>query len=204
MIAIVDYGIGNIGSIANMLKKIGEKDVVFAHNPKDLENAEKIILPGVGSFDTGITQLNKSGLRSVLDYCVLEKKIPILGICLGMQLLGTKSEEGLEKGLGYIPFVCKKFSFESQQLKVPHMGWDYINVAKDNKLITDLKTKQRFYFVHSYYVSCQDENDISMLCDYGGNFCAAVEHENVLGVQFHPEKSHQFGMRLFENFIKNL
>lgn len=204
MVGILDYGIGNIGSIKNMLSKIGEKNTIFLEKPDDFDKIDKIILPGVGSFDKGMHLLDESGMRAKLDEQVLKLHKPVLGICLGMQMLGMQSEEGKEKGLGYIDFSCRKFHFEDNRLKVPHMGWDYVDVLEDEPLVRNLGEKPRFYFVHSYYAICQNPEDVLLTCDYGHDFVAAVHHNNIYGTQFHPEKSHAFGMRLFENFIKEI
>ena len=175
MIAIVDFGYGNIGSIKNMLQKIGENDVILAHTEEELRVADKLILPGVGAFDTGMSLLNQSGMRNELDRQVLELNKPILGICLGMQMLGKGSEEGSLKGLNYISFECRKFSFQDNELKIPHMGWDYVDIcATENSLVTNLKNNPRFYFAHSYYVVCEDKIDILMTCEYGICFKVAV------------------------------
>ncbi len=204
MIGILDYGIGNIGSIKNMLSKIGEKNTIYLKKIEDFDMVDKIILPGVGSFDQGMHLLEESGMREKLDEHVLNLHKPVLGICLGMQMLGLKSEEGNEKGLGYIDFSCSKFSFEESKLKVPHMGWDYVGVPGDEPLVRNLGEKPRFYFVHSYYATCTNPEDVLLTCDYGHSFAAAVHHKNIYGTQFHPEKSHSFGMRLFENFVKEI
>lgn len=203
MIAVINYGLGNVSSIMNMLKKVGEKTPVLASCPSQIEQAEKIILPGVGAFDTGMDLLKKSGLIDAINIHTLEKKKPILGICLGMQMLGLSSEEGVIPGLGYINFVNKKFVFENLALKVPHMGWDYVKIEKKNNLlIYDNTSLKRYYFVHSYHAVCENTEDILMSCDYGYSFPAAVNRDNVFGVQFHPEKSHKYGMELLSNFVK--
>lgn len=204
MIAIIDYGIGNIGSIKNMLHKIGCRDVDFTSSPESLISADKIILPGVGSFDAGIEMLNKSGMREELDYQVKKNKKPLLGICLGMQMLGEKSDEGTLAGLGYIPFECKKFVFSDRGIKVPHMGWDYVNIERCDPIINGISDQTRFYFVHSYYAKCKNEKNILLSCDYGIRFTAAVNHENIYGVQFHPEKSHGYGKQFLRNFIEEV
>lgn len=204
MIALIDYGIGNLGSIKNMLKKIGCEDVKYATTPEDINLADKLILPGVGSFDMGMKLLNESGMRAELDTQVIKYKKPILGICLGMQMLGMKSEEGSSEGLGYIPFECKKFDFQDNSLRVPHMGWDFVRVEKDVPLVKNMRPDLRFYFVHSYYAICADAEDVLMTCEYGGNFVAAVNKENVFGTQFHPEKSHGFGKWLLKNFVEEV
>lgn len=202
MIAIVDYGLGNLGSIANMLKVIGEKSVITS-DPVEIQNADKLILPGVGAFDAGMTQLSQRGLVSVLQEETLQKKKPILGICLGMQLLGRKSEEGTQPGLGLIPFENIRFRIDpSSGLKVPHMGWDIVHFRKENPLLDNIEGTQRYYFVHSYHAVCDSEANSLMTCDYGYEFTAAVVKDNILGVQFHPEKSHNFGMKLLDNFAR--
>ena len=201
MIAVIDYGLGNLGSIANMLRVIGEKVVIT--NSKDLiEKSDGIILPGVGAFDAGVQNLRKSGLDDVIR-AYAETGRPILGICLGMQLLGMRSEEGVLDGLGLIPFECRKFPFpKGSELKVPHMGWDIVDIKKqDEPIVSGLTGVQRYYFVHSFYAVCNDQNNVLMTCDYGLSFAAAVINGNVVGVQFHPEKSHDFGLALFSNYV---
>ena len=201
MIAILDYDMGNIKSIKNILHKIGEDNVVISNNRKDIDESDGIILPGVGAYDTGMINLKKYDLVDLIIDKAVNKKTPILGICLGMQLLGRGSEEGNEDGLGLIPF--DNLHFEMQDYKVPHMGWDKV-VIKDfqNGLTASLDKEQRFYFVHSYYAKCDKEDNIMMTCEYGIEFAAAVIKENVMGVQFHPEKSHKYGMRLLSNFVR--
>lgn len=201
MIAIINYGLGNLGSISNMLKAIGEKSIITAD--KDvIEKADKIILPGVGAFDAGMERLNKQGLASVLKTQVIEKKKPILGICLGMQLLGRGSEEGIMTGLDIIPFDNVRFNLDDTNLKVPHMGWDIVEFKQENSLVQELSGTQRYYFVHSYHAKCDSKDNVLMTCDYGYEFAAAVVKDNIYGVQFHPEKSHDFGMALLNNFVK--
>lgn len=201
MIAIIDYGLGNLGSIANMLKVIGEKSVITSEADK-IKGADKLILPGVGAFDAGMSHLNESGLVDVIKKEAASGK-PMLGICLGMQLLGLSSEEGELSGLGLIDFTCKRFDIpEKMGLKVPHMGWDVVDFKKQAALLDGIEGRQRYYFVHSYHALCQHPDDVMMTCDYGYEFACAVNKGNVYGVQFHPEKSHDFGMRLFENFVK--
>lgn len=202
MIAIIDYGLGNLGSIANMLKVIGEKNIITS-NGKEIEAADKLILPGVGAFDAGMANLNRNGLTDIIKEQVRNKKKPILGICLGMQLLGRKSEEGKAEGLALIPFDNRRFRFTNGAgLKIPHMGWDVVDFKIVHPLLDGIKGQQRYYFVHSYYAVCDDQENILMTCDYGYEFAAAVVKDNVVGVQFHPEKSHNFGMALLENFVK--
>jgi len=203
MIVILDYKMGNIGSIVNMLKKIGEKAIVS--NDKELiKHADKIILPGVGSFDMGMRRLAEFGLIEVIENHAIKNMKPLLGICLGMQLLGRKSEEGSLPGLGLIPFDNVKFSFgDGNTLKIPHMGWDRVTFAENNiPLLSGLKSPQRYYFVHSYHAVCDSTEDSIAECDYGYRFTVAVHKNNIYGVQFHPEKSHNFGMEILRNFVE--
>lgn len=202
MIVIVDYGIGNLASVLNMFKKIGVKDVTVSNNKEVIAKADKILLPGVGAFDAGMDNLERSGLIPILNEKVVNEKVPILGICLGMQLLTKKSEEGVKPGLGWIDAETVKFNLDpSLKLKVPHMGWNYIKVNKTNPLI-DTESKNRFYFVHSYYVKCFDEDQSLATSNFGIDFTCMVNKNNIFGAQFHPEKSLKFGMRILENFAK--
>ena len=202
MITIVNYGLGNLGSIQNMLKKVGATDVMIADSPAQLEHASKIILPGVGAFDSGMGHLLAGKWIDMLNTRVLEEKIPVLGICLGMQLMTNSSEEGNMPGLGWIDAEVIKFRFEKKtRLKVPHMGWNIVKQAKPSSLISSPEEEKRFYFVHSYYVKTRNDSDALLYSEYGQNFVSAFERNNILGVQFHPEKSHRFGMALLRNFI---
>lgn len=205
MIAVIDYGVGNVGSIINMLKKIGVPAIATCETTK-IESADKLILPGVGSFDTGMQKLNNSGLIDLVKDHALKEKKPLLGICLGMQMLGRKSEEGKEDGLSLIPFDNVKFNFmDDETLKIPHMGWDMTTtVAKSDQIVKDLELIQRYYFVHSYHAICDSEENVLMRCQYGYSFAAAVKKDNIYGFQFHPEKSHKFGMALLENFARRV
>lgn len=199
MIAIVDVDLGNTGSIQNMLSYLGIESFI-TQNPEELNSASKIILPGVGSFDTGITNLKKYGMfDKILEQSKIQSKI-ILGICLGMQLLGNRSEEGQLEGLKLIDFDTKKFNFEDKKIKIPHMGWNHLFHLKDKDLFNNITELDRFYFVHSYYAKTNSETHDIAQSDYYSNFTAAVNHSNTYGVQFHPEKSHHFGMKLLKNF----
>ncbi len=201
MVGIINYGLGNLGSIQNMLKVIGEKSIISS-NTEELSKCDRFILPGVGAFDAGMSKLNESGLSDFVKKEALIIKKPILGICLGMQLLGRRSEEGTLPGLGLIPFDNIKFRLYDTDLKVPHMGWDIADFKQVNPLIKDLEGTQRYYFVHSFHAKCDSEENVLMTCDYGYEFAASVIKENIMGVQFHPEKSHDFGMALLKNFVK--
>ncbi len=200
MITIVDYGLGNLVSVKNMLKKIGVNSLI-SDKPTEIDSAEKLILPGVGSFDNGMKLIKEKGLLEILNKKVLADKTPILGICLGMQLLTKSSEEGVEPGLGWIDAQTVKFEFSNNVLKIPHMGWNYIEVKRENPLISK-NEKQRFYFVHSYYVKCNDNTDVIATSNYGLDFTCALNHNNIYGAQFHPEKSLKFGMSVLNNFAK--
>lgn len=202
-VTVVDYGVGNLGSIENMLKKLGF-DYVIASQTESIKSASKLILPGVGAFDAGMQQLNDSGLRLALDDAVLIRKVPVMGICLGMQLMTEGSEEGRLPGLGWIPARTTRFVPTSGEvLKVPHMGWNSVTPSKASRSLEYLNGVSRFYFVHSYYVKCNQYSDSLLTSQYGSiNFDAAFERNNILGFQFHPEKSHRFGMAIFRSFLE--
>ncbi|MEO8471017.1 MAG: imidazole glycerol phosphate synthase subunit HisH [Chryseolinea sp.] len=197
MIQIVNYGLGNLGSVQNMLRRINV-DSVIVTDPKEIIS-DKIILPGVGSFDTGMTNLEKDGWIEVLNKKVHEDKVPTLGICLGMQLMCNSSEEGVLKGLGWID--GKVVKFPAGELKIPHMGWNIVRPnINDSSILGSDKDELRFYHVHSYYVKLADKNEQLGVTTYGIDFTSAFKHDNIYGVQFHPEKSHKFGMMLLKNF----
>lgn len=200
MITIIDYGMGNLGSIANMIKKIGHKSIITS-DIDEIQKATKLILPGVGAFDNGMKNLESLGFIEVLNKKVLEDNTPILGICLGMQLMTKSSEEGNLLGLGWVDAQTKKFV--SDTLKVPHMGWNIIKHQKQSKLFEELESEKRYYFVHGYYVECNTNEYILATTNYGYEFVSSFEKDNIIGVQFHPEKSHKFGMRLMKNFVEN-
>lgn len=203
MLVIVDYGLGNLGSIQNMLKKIGVLAIISS-DKEVISKATKLILPGVGSFDYGMEQLTQLGLVEVLKQKVIVEKTPILGICLGVQLLTQKSEEGNMSGLGFIEGETVKFNFaeNTAHLKIPHMGWNDVSVEKESKLMQDMPTDMRFYFVHSYHLKMKNENDSLLKSHYSFDFTCGIEKEHIVGVQFHPEKSHRFGMQLLKNFVE--
>jgi imidazole glycerol-phosphate synthase subunit HisH len=199
MISIVNYGVGNLGSIVNMFKKIGV-EAKLTQSVEDIENAKKLLLPGVGAFDYGMEMLNKSGYVATLNKKVLEQKTPLLGICLGMQLMTKRSDEGLLPGLGWFDAETVKFNVDTSVYKVPHMGWNNVYSIKENLLLKDIETDPRFYFVHTYHLKCKDAADELMYATYGYDFCCGLQKNNIYGAQFHPEKSHSFGMKLLYNF----
>jgi glutamine amidotransferase len=201
MITIIDYKTGNLGSIQNILKRIGE-DSVITSDRKVIEQAVKLILPGVGAFDTGMRNLAELDLVEILNKRVLVDKIPVLGICLGMQLLSKGSEEGSLNGLGWIDGQTIRFDFKNTlEYKIPHMGWNFISQHKESRLLTGMFPEPRFYFVHSFYFEANDKADVLTSTSYETEFTSAVEKDNIVGVQFHPEKSHKFGMKLLKNFV---
>lgn len=202
MIAIIDYGMGNVGSIRNILSSVGSESVVTA-DPDRIRAANRIILPGVGAFDAGMRNLSQYKIIPALDEAVRVRKVPILGICLGMQLMCRSSEEGTLAGLGWISAHMRRFSLtEGSGLKIPHMGWNIINIVKKNALLSADAGEHRFYFVHSYHAVCEEEADVLATAHHGYAFPAAFSRENIFGVQFHPEKSHRFGRSLFERFVE--
>lgn len=202
-VVIINYGMGNVGSVANMLKHIG-CNAILSNNIKDIEKADKLILPGVGHFSKAMENLKEYDLLDVITNKAMTDKTPLLGICLGMQLLCKSSEEGHVNGIGLINAKVKKFDFsEEKNLKIPHMGWNITNVIRSKESIfKDIAKPARFYFVHSYYVECDEEDIILTDTVYGHSFTSAFSKDNIFGVQFHPEKSHQYGITLFENFLK--
>ena len=203
-IVIVDYGMGNLGSIQNMLKRIGCPSSATS-DPAEIARADKIILPGVGAFDGGMRRLTELGLVQVLNEKALQKGTPVLGVCLGMQLLTRRSEEGSLPGLGWIDGDTVRFRFEPKdsKLKVPHMGWNTVSVRQPGTLFRDVSGEARYYFVHSYHVVCNDPKDVLTTTEYGYPFVSAIERGTIMGAQFHPEKSHRFGMAVLKNFAES-
>lgn len=204
MLVIVDYGLGNLGSIANMASRIGGQPIVSA-DPKVLRAAEKLILPGVGAFDRGMQNLRERGLIEVLSEKALDDRVPVLGLCLGMQLLTRGSEEGSEAGLGWLDADTVRFRFSANgdNLKVPHMGWNEVGVRRPHYLLGDGDAERRYYFAHSFHVVCSDPELVVAETKYGYSFPSIVARDNIVGAQFHPEKSHRYGMALLRNFLEH-
>lgn len=197
MIAVIDYDVGNISAVTNMLTRIGVRSMITS-KASDIAAAERLILPGNGSFDACMQNLRASGLLPAVEQRVLQDRVPLLGICVGAQMLGSGSEEGTEPGLGWLPHRVRKFP-ASAELRVPHMGWTDVRAANESgqRILSGLE-EPRFYFVHSYYIETQDPSIVVLSATYGVEFAAAVGADNVLGVQFHPEKSHRFGKQLLK------
>jgi|DEB0MinimDraft_12_1074336.scaffolds.fasta_scaffold04402_3 glutamine amidotransferase len=205
MITIIDYGLGNLKALTNVYKRLNI-DFQLASNIDQLKKASKIILPGVGAFDNAMTKLNDSGLRNCLDDLVLDQKIPVIGICVGMQMMANSSEEGILPGLGWINGVVKHLSKTDidcvQNLPLPHMGWNNIKVEKESNLIINFDEYKNFYFLHSYYFQCQNYEDVIANSHYGFDFPCIVNNNNIYGIQCHPEKSHYNGITLLKNFAE--
>lgn len=198
MITVIDYGVGNLGSIKNMFKRLGI-DVQITSDLNLIDKARKILLPGVGAFGNGMEHLNRGELRSVLDRKALREKVPVLGICLGMQLMTRRSEEGNQPGLGWVSAQTTRIP-AAPGLKVPHMGWNLVRPTQKDPLTDNLPEEPRFYFVHSYCVQVDDPRHSILKATHGIEFDAAFHVDNIFGAQFHPEKSHRFGMKLLQNF----
>jgi len=203
MITIIDYGAGNIASIRNILRKLGHESCIST-DPQFILSASKLILPGVGAFDYGMGKINDSGLTDSLNQAVLDNHTPILGICLGAQLFTKRSDEGQLPGLGW--FDAETVAFDRSKLthgeRIPHMGWTDLEVARPHPLLTDLPEDPRFYFVHSFHLQCRHEEEVIATAHHGYSFAAGIARGHIAGVQFHPEKSHKFGMKMLDNFAK--
>lgn len=196
MIKIINYGLGNIDAFYNIYKRLGI-EVGIARKKEELQDADKLILPGVGSFDYAMKCLNNSGMRESLDKMVLIDSVPVIGICVGMQMMAKRSEEGQEDGLGW--FDGEVLKFDDPDLLIPEMGWNSVE-HNDNPIFQGLSKHPRFYFLHSYYFNCEHSQDIIGTSDYGHTFASAINKGNIYGIQFHPEKSHSNGVKLLENF----
>lgn len=201
MIAIVDYGMGNLKAFANIYRRL-RVDHTVVSSPDELRRADGIILPGVGAFDHAMSRLNNSGLREALDECVFVNKTPVIGICVGMQMMAKSSDEGVLPGLGWVDGVVRKMILPDRQkmLPLPHMGWNEVNQGISHPLFDGIQQDGTFYFLHSYYLECEKPENILASARYGEDFACIVHSENVYGIQCHPEKSHQNGVRLLENF----
>ena len=203
MITIINYGLGNISAFSNMYKRLGIPARV-ATNVAELRGTTKIVLPGVGAFDRAMHLLGTSGMREPLDDLVLAQKVPVVGICVGMQILAQFSDEGSARGLGWIPGRVRHFGSDpsSAALPMPHMGWNDVEPAAADGLFHGMNGDARFYFLHSFYFECENASDVVATAQYGLSFACAVRRENVYGVQFHPEKSHHWGAAMLKNFAE--
>lgn len=204
MIVIIDYGMSNSGSIKNMIKKVGAVGEISS-DPEVIAKAEKLVLPGVGNYDLAMRNIEALGLREVLDRRVLKDRIPILGVCLGMQLMTKSSAEGTGKGFGWFNATTRRFDKDVSDppLRIPHMGWNHIDIKKPSPLFDeDGLTEHRYYFVHSYAVTSDQESEVLCTSHYGTDFVSGLARDNIVGLQFHPEKSHAFGMSVFKRFVE--
>ena len=201
MITIVDYGLGNVQAFVNVYKRL-DIPVNVAKSTDDFIGTTKIILPGVGSFDRAMQQFNSSGMKKLIEQLVLKEEIPILGVCVGMQMLANSSEEGKLSGLGWVDGSVKKFDVASMlhTQNLPHMGWNNVTTETEGGLFKDIKGENKFYFLHSYYFDCCHKSNIIGVTDYGFSFTSAIKKKNIFGVQFHPEKSHHYGGQLLKNY----
>jgi len=203
MVVIIDFGVGNLRSVFHKLTKT-KVEAVVSSQVSDIERADKLILPGVGAFGGGMSNLESYGLLATLKKKVLEEKTPILGICLGMELFAARSEEGDAEGLGWIDAEVKRFSFTADQgnPRIPHVGWNEIHPQRESLLLSGIENGQRFYFTHSYHLVCHAVEDVVATTHYGYDFAAVIQHGNIYGVQFHPEKSHRRGIEIVKNFAE--
>ncbi|MBV5338553.1 MAG: imidazole glycerol phosphate synthase subunit HisH [Deltaproteobacteria bacterium] len=203
MITIIDYGLGNINAFVNVYERLNIK-INIAHNASEIKNATKLILPGVGAFDYAMSQLNDSGMREALEDQVVNHKVPVIGICVGMQMMAKSSDEGTLPGLGWFDAEVKLFDTTQipYKTRLPHMGWNTLSLVVKNRLLDQFSYESRFYFLHSYYFDCKQSKDVIAKTEYGIEYASAVNKENIYGIQFHPEKSHQNGIQLLHNFAK--
>lgn len=203
MIGIVDYDVCNVGSIMNMFKRVGAQSGLVS-TEAEVAAAKALVLPGVGSFDAGMSCLRERGLVDVLHRKAVIERVPVLGICLGAQLMTKGSEEGRLPGLEFFDATVKKFRFDDTRLKIPHVGWNAVVPLRTDSLFSGFEATPRFYFVHSFFIECANERDVLARTDYGGMFTSAIQRGNIAAVQFHPEKSHKFGMQLLASFAKTV
>ena len=205
MIVIINYGMGNLHSVLKAFKRL-RVDAIISSNPEDIQKAEKLILPGVGHFKRGMKNLSELGLINLLNEVVVEKEIPILGICLGMQLFTKHSEEGDVDGLGWLDATTVKFNFDKEfsHLRIPHIGWNTLQLANNSSLFTGIENDASFYFVHSYHVVCENSEDIAATTEYGHEIVSSIRKNNIFATQFHPEKSHDAGLLMLKNFVENV
>lgn len=201
MLVIVDYGMGNLRSVKKAFDRISVESMVST-SVNDIENATKLVLPGVGHFKNGMENITSRGLIQVLNKRVIQERIPILGICLGMQLFTKSSEEGNVKGLNWIDAQTVKFNSLNENLKIPHMGWNTLSVKKKDTVLDEITDQDSFYFVHSYYVQCNNSSDVISTTEYGREFVSSLQKDNIIGMQFHPEKSHSAGLKMLSKFCK--
>ncbi|MBY0496024.1 MAG: imidazole glycerol phosphate synthase subunit HisH [Cyanobacteria bacterium] len=203
MISIVDYGLGNVQAIANIYKRLNIPAQLVS-TASALAEATRLVLPGVGAFDWAMSRLNDSGMRETLDHLVLRDRRPVLGICVGMQMMAHRSEEGVQHGLGWIDGVVKRFDEAAfhERTHLPHMGWNDVAPRQPGGLFAGIETESRFYFLHSYHIVPANAADVIAYTDYNVRFASSIRHDNVFGTQFHPEKSHHWGVRLLRNFAE--
>ena len=203
MIGIINYGLGNIKAFANIYSKLGIPFVI-ASKAEHLKEITKIVLPGVGAFDHAMHLLEQTDMRHTLDKLALDRRLPVLGVCVGMQILASSSEEGKRQGLGWVDGTVKKFdrALLNSDNPLPHMGWNNVLPVIKNSLFEDIDAQSRFYFLHSYYFHCNQQNNVLAMTEYGWQFASAVHSGNIFGVQFHPEKSHQWGISILKNFAE--
>ncbi|WP_440682506.1 imidazole glycerol phosphate synthase subunit HisH [Cysteiniphilum halobium] len=200
MIGVVDYGVGNVKAFVNIYKRLNIKCQIV-NCEKGLHSVEKLILPGVGSFDYAMSKLNSSGLKESIIELVMNDKVPILGVCVGMQMLLNSSEEGELDGFGWIDGVVKKFIVnDSNKLPLPHMGWNVVSKVSNHRILSSLESQARFYFLHSYYADCDDQENVLAMANYQDDYACIVNKENIYGMQCHPEKSHHNGVQFLKNF----